>query len=65
LLLGVGSWLMGMELVTGGLSRCEFGGGLWRLATFADLVLKRGPISWPKCNGGSPVGGQSVGFCGC
>jgi hypothetical protein len=33
----------------------QVGGGLWWLATSADLVLMCEPISWPKCSRGSPT----------
>jgi hypothetical protein len=33
----------------------QVGGGLWWLATSADLVLVSEPVSQPKCGGGSPV----------
>jgi hypothetical protein len=34
---------------------CEFCGGLWRLVTSAGLAPICEPISWPKCNGDSPL----------
>jgi hypothetical protein len=47
----------GKDLVARGRARCEHGSCLWRLPTSAGLALMCGPVSWPKCCGGSPVGG--------
>jgi hypothetical protein len=45
----------------------SFGGGLWWLAISVGLALMCGPISWPKCNGGSSACSAVsvvVGCCG-
>jgi hypothetical protein len=63
-------WLVVGASVSGDyLSRTKCWGKIWLPVVEPDASLAvacGGPVSWPKCSGGSPVGGAvSVGVGGC